>query len=62
MKHPTIVIRKQKMIGTYILQVYENGVVVREEKGFTDPKEASKRAEEIVREESDATQQRTGSE
>ena len=60
MKRPTIVIRKQ-ISGKYMLQVYENGVMVKEERDFDDPKEASKRAEEI-KGESDATQQGTGSE
>ena len=51
-KHPTIVIRKQ-MNGLFVLKVYENGVLVKEERDFTDPQAASKRAEEI-KEESDA--------
>ena len=51
-KRPTIVIRKQ-LNGMFVLQVYENGVLVKEERDFTDPQAASRRAEEI-KEESDA--------
>ena len=51
MKKLTIIIRHQGG-GRYMLQAFDNGVVVKEEKDFSTQEAAAKRAEEI-REEKD---------
>lgn len=50
MIRPTIVIRKQ-VSEKYMLQIYDNGVMIKKETDFDTAKAASKRAEEIIEEE-----------
>ena len=50
MIRPTIVIRKQ-VSEKYMLQIYDNGVMIKKEIDFDTAKAASKRAEEIIEEE-----------
>ena len=52
MKRLTIIIRHQGN-GLYMLQAFDNGVIVKEEKDFKTQEEAAKRADEL-REENDA--------
>ena len=52
MKKLTIIIRHQGD-GQYMLQAYDNGIVVKEEKNFKTQEAAAMRAEEL-REENDA--------